>query len=297
MFRKVFPLLSFLLFLLLSPVAANARTLTALRDSIGSVVADKDLKLGFALYDFQTGQEISINGDQWFPMQSVYKFPIAVALLSCVDNGECSLADTADITPEDLYPDHWSPIREQYPRGTKMPLAEVVRYMVSQSDNCATDIILKKIGGTDRVQQIIEGLGARGIYVKNTERELQSDWNLQFENRTTPENMIAFLKLFNEDRLLSESSRMFLWDVMSTRNGRLDKSLPENVLLIHKTGYSGVGPDGTIAALNDVGIMVFPDNKRVAVATFITGSRLSNERNLEVLGRIGYLIASFYNTK
>lgn len=39
-----------------------------LKKEIEVIVSDKDLKLGFALYDFSLGKSISINGNDKYPM-------------------------------------------------------------------------------------------------------------------------------------------------------------------------------------------------------------------------------------
>jgi len=83
-----------------------------LKKEIEDIVSGKDLKLGFALYDFSSGKFISINGNDKYPMQSVFKFPIGIALLDCVSRGEFSLTDSVTLTKADLSPDLWSPIRE-----------------------------------------------------------------------------------------------------------------------------------------------------------------------------------------
>lgn len=56
----------------------------ALKKEIENIVSGKDLKLGFTLYDFESGKTISIHSNDSFPMQSVFKFPIGVALLDCI---------------------------------------------------------------------------------------------------------------------------------------------------------------------------------------------------------------------
>ena len=140
-----------------------------LKKEIEIIVGGKDLKLGFALYDFSTGKSISINGNDRYPMQSVFKFPIGVALLDCVSRGEFALSDSVTLTKADLLPDLWSPIRERWPEGVRLPLVSVMTYMVAHSDNSATDFLIHKIGGVARIQDIVNRLGAKKINIRNTE--------------------------------------------------------------------------------------------------------------------------------
>lgn len=175
-------------------------------------------------------------------MQSVFMFPVGVALLDCVSIGEFSLTDSVTLTKADLSPDLWSPIRERWPDGVRLPLVSVMTYMVAHSDNSATDFLIYKIGGVARIQKIINRLGAKKINIRNTEKELQSSWPVQFDNWTTPKAMVDFLRLMNDGKLLDKANTAVLWEVMaSASTGSVNRLVPKTVTFARKTGYSGVG--------------------------------------------------------
>lgn len=262
-----------------------------LKREIEAIIADKEVKLGFAFYDFSSGKIISINANDKFPMQSVFKFPIAVALLDCVSKGEFSLSDTVNITKADLSPELWSPIRERWPDGVRLPLLDVMNYMVAHSDNSATDFLIHKIGGTERIQLIINHLGMKKINIRNTEKELQSEWSVQFDNWTTPNAMIHILRLMNSGKLLSKENTDILWNVMiNSSTGSIRRLVPETVIFARKTGYSGANAEGIIAAQNDVGIIEFEDGRRVAYAIFLTDSLMGVDAGYEMIAQIGKAI-------
>ena len=266
-----------------------------LKKEIEIIVGGKDLKLGFALYDFSTGKSISINGNDRYPMQSVFKFPIGVALLDCVSRGEFSLSDSVTLTKADLLPDLWSPIRERWPEGVRLPLVSVMTYMVAHSDNSATDFLIHKIGGVARIQDIINRLGAKKINIRNTEAEIQGSWSVQFENWTTPNAMVDFLRLMNDGKLLNKANTAVLWEIMaSASSGSVNRLVPKTVTFARKTGYSGANSQGIIAAQNDVGIIEFEDGRRVAYAIFLTDSTLGTDAGYDVLAQIGKAIWKAY---
>ena len=268
---------------------------TELKKEIETIVGGKDLKLGFALYDFSTGKSISINGNDKYPMQSVFKFPIGVALLDCVSRGEFSLSDSVTLTKADLSPDLWSPIRERWPEGVRLPLVSVMTYMVALSDNSATDFLIHKIGGVARIQDIINRLGAKKINIRNTEAEIQGSWSVQFDNWTTPNAMVDFLRLMNDGKLLDKANTTVLWEIMaSASSGSVNRLVPKTVTFARKTGYSGVNSQGIIAAQNDVGIIEFEDGRRVAYAIFLTDSTLGTDAGYDVLAQIGKAIWKAY---
>lgn len=262
-----------------------------LQREVESIVADKNLKLGLSIYDFQTGKTLSINGNKRFPMQSVYKFQIGLAVLNNVDNGICTLSDTIVIEKKDLHPELWSPIRDTYPNGVSMPLSNVITYAVAQSDNSASDLLLSILGGPDKVQNYIQVKGIRKMHIKNTEREIQSSWDLQFQNWTTPNEMIKLLTLFNNEKLLQSNTHHFIWQVMlQTKTGSIRNLLPPDATVAHKTGHSGKGNGNITAANNDVGIFIFPDGRRIAFAIFITDSSEPSETNYTVIAQLGLAI-------
>ena len=266
-----------------------------LKKEIEIIVGGKDLKLGFALYDFSTGKSISINGNDKYPMQSVFKFPIGVALLDCVSRGEFSLSDSVTLTKADLLPDLWSPIREQWPEGVRLPLVSVMTYMVAHSDNSATDFLIHKIGGVARIQDIVNRLGAKKINIRNTEAEIQGSWSVQFDNWTTPNAMVDFLRLMNDGKLLDKANTTVLWEIMaSASSGSVNRLVSKTVTFARKTGYSGVNSQGIIAAQNDVGIIEFEDGRRVAYAIFLTDSTLGTDAGYDILAQIGKAIWKAY---
>ena len=266
-----------------------------LKKEIEIIVGGKDLKLGLALYDFSTGKSISINGNDKYPMQSVFKFPIGVALLDCVSRGEFSLSDSVTLTKADLLPDLWSPIRERWPEGVRLPLVSVMTYMVAQSDNSATDFLIHKIGGVARIQDIVNRLGAKKINIRNTEAEIQGSWSVQFDNWTTPNAMVDFLRLMNDGKLLDKANTAVLWEIMaSASSGSVNRLVSKTVTFARKTGYSGVNSQGIIAAQNDVGIIEFEDGRRVAYAIFLTDSTLGTDAGYDILAQIGKAIWKAY---
>ena len=83
----------------------------------------------------ETGESVSFNADQRFPMQSVYKLPIGMAVLHRVDRGELKLEQKVRVGRSDFVgAGQHSPIRDRHPRGTELSAGELLRFMVSESD-------------------------------------------------------------------------------------------------------------------------------------------------------------------
>lgn len=283
-------IISYLIFILVSSFTF-AQT-DGIRKEISKIIRGKRATIGVALYDVQTGKTLNINGDKHFPMQSVFKFPIALKVLAEVDKGKMNLKDSIFITAKDLLPRTWSPIRDNYPEGNiKMPLSEIVRYTISQSDNNGCDILLHLLGGTSEVNNYLSSLGITEMKIKKTEAEQHLTPSAQFDNWTTPTCAIQLLKLFQEKKILSTDSRNFLWKTMTeTSTGSVKSQIPQDVIVAHKTG-SAFFPGSNV--VNDIGVMQMPDNRTILYAIFIMNSKESKEANYQVIADIAKVVCQY----
>jgi beta-lactamase class A len=233
--------------------------------------------VGAAAVVIEGGAVVSFNGARRFPMQSVYKLPIAMAVLRDVDAGRLRLAQKIDVRPEDLVPERLhSPLRDANPRGVTLTIRELLRLLISESDGTASDVLLGLAGGAERVTLYLSGLGVDGVTVATTERAMaQGDEQAQYRNFATPESMLALLRALQEGRGLSRASRRLLLDLMlkSTPGPRrLKGMLPEGTPVAHKTGTSNT-IEGVTRATNDVGIVTLPDGRHMAVAVFVSDTK------------------------
>ena len=148
-------------------------------------------------------------------MQSVFKFHIGLYVLSQVDKGLFALDHKILIKKTDLMPNSWSPIRDKYPDGAELTLAEIIKFTVSQSDNSGCDILLKLVGGPKAVHNYFHKEGFQDVSIVATEEEMHKDWDVQFLNWTTPNCASAVLKSFFDGKLLSKASNDFLMKAMT----------------------------------------------------------------------------------
>ena len=74
-----------------------AQTTDALRQKIQQIVSTKNAIVGVSIIGNAGKDTISLNGEQHCPMQSVFKFHIALAVLSQIDKGKFSLDQKIEI--------------------------------------------------------------------------------------------------------------------------------------------------------------------------------------------------------
>src|SRR6185312_12735894 len=103
----------------------------------------------------ETGDSVSYHGDNHFPMQSVYKFPIAMVVLKKADEGALHLNQKIRINKSEYVPANThSPIRDMYPMGADLTIRELLRYNVSESDGSACDVLIRLLGGIQKTNNL-----------------------------------------------------------------------------------------------------------------------------------------------
>jgi beta-lactamase class A len=210
------------------------------------------------------------------PMQSVFKFPLGLAMLQQVEAGRLSLDQQVPFLPSDLYPGSYSPLQDQHPKaGVDVPLRELLRLSVSLSDNIATDILLRLIGGPTTVQHSMDALGLSEIHVLHSERTLHDNETLQYQDSASPAAMVKLLRIVADRSPLTPAHTALLNEWMEgpvSTPHRIRGLLPTGTIVAHKSGTSGE-EKGLSAATNDVGLITLPDGRRLAVAIFLTDCR------------------------
>jgi beta-lactamase class A len=257
-----------------------------LRQRIEKIARAAQGRVGVSAMVLETGQSMVLNGKQRFPMQSVYKLPIGMAVLAQVDRGKVQLDRKIRIEASDVVP--VSTVLDQKAQGKEFNLAELLKYMISDSDNTACDALLRLIGGPQVVTPYLQSLSVSDIVVANTEKELAQDKAVQYRNYATPDATVVLLRALHEGRGLSESSQALLLRLMtetSTGLKRIKGILPNGTVVAHKTGTSGT-VDGVAAATNDVGLVTLPNGHHLAIAVFVSDAKADMATREAAIARI-----------
>ncbi|MEJ7846933.1 MAG: class A beta-lactamase [Pyrinomonadaceae bacterium] len=258
-----------------------------LQKQIEAIAAEAKGKVGVYATVIETGESVSLNAAERFPMQSVYKLPIAMAVM---DNDKLKFEEKVRVEKTDFVaPGQRSPIRDKYPNGTELTLRELVRLSISESDGTASDVQLRLLGGAAAVQKYLTKIGISDIKVVNTEKEFARDWQTQYNNWATPKAMVELLsgmREWNPNYPLQEELTLHAFMRESpTGPRRLKGLLPKDTIVYHKTGTSG-SRDGITAATNDVGIIVLPNGKHLAIAVFVSDSHENEQVREAVIAKI-----------
>ena len=282
-----------ILFLLISIFSFAQKT--ELKKEISKITEGKKATVAVSVlgidFPFQYNNN---NAEKKLPMQSVFKYHIALAVLDLVDQGKISLDQKVFIKKSELLPNTWSPIREKNPEGNfEMPISELIEYSVAMSDNVGCDVLLRLIGGPKVVNDYIVSKGVKNTQIVYNEEIMQSAWKNQYENYTTMKSATKLLKDFYKGKILSKKSTEFLLGVMyrtSTGLNKIVEQLPKYAKVAHKTGSSGKNDAGLTSAENDIAIITLPNGKTYAIAIFVSDSMETWEVNCKMISDISKVV-------
>lgn len=278
------------------PTANGQQTL---RQQIAGIAGNISGKVGVYAEILETADTVSFNRDQRFPMQSVYKFPIAMAMLHAVDQHKFRLDQLIHVTKNDFIdPRGISPVRDKHPEGDfDMSLSELIDYNIRASDGTACDVLLRLLGGTAKANAYVRSIGVKEVTIAITEKVQVPNESIQYQNWSTPAGMNQLLKIFYQQPVLSDSSHRYLLHLLITSGPgarRLKALLPAGTVIAHKTGTSGT-TNGMTPATNDVGIITMPNGQHLAITVFVSDAKNSEAEREGAIAKIAKAVYDHWN--
>jgi beta-lactamase class A len=262
---------------------------SVLRPQIAEIAKSARGIVGVSVLGLEDRDTVSYNGNARLVMESVMKFPIAMAVLHLVDSGVLTLNQTIHLKKKDL-PKTYSPLRDKYPDGdVDVSIGDLLTYMVSQSDNDACDILLAKLGGPDQVNFYLRMIKMKGINIQASEEDMAKVPESQYTDWCRPKAMVHLLDTLYTGNVLKPASKDYLIKLLnetSTGPNRIKGLLPAGTVVGHKTGTSGTNDAGVALGTNDVGVITLPNGKHVAIAILVINSTADEATRDLVIAKI-----------
>jgi len=241
--------------------AELTKRLATLAKSIGDDVA-------VTVIHVETGRTVTVDGAKKLQLYSVFKVPLAIAVLKAVEEKKISLDQKLHVTPSDVAPG--SQINtDLWRRPVDKNVAELLEFSIVRSDNTSSDKLMQLIGGPAVVTERMRALGYSNIDIVTTVRDFAAKG--ENPNVGTPADLARLLTQLQKGELVQPANASLLLGYMErARTGgerRLRANLPAGTQVAEKTG------SGT-AATNDIGLITLPDGKgHLAIAVLINGTR------------------------
>lgn len=278
--------------------AAQQPNNSKLKTSLQKIITPYKAKVGVAIMHMEKRDTLTVFNERIYPMQSVYKFPLALAVLNLVDKKELQLEQLMYIMPSDLRTNTWSPMRDEHPNGDfEISVAKLIEYAITVSDNNACDLLFDLIGGTASLEQFLEDKNIANMSVKANEIEKSKGWEVQYKNNCTPYACIELLDGLYHNMIVTKESSAFLFKTMeatTTGANRIRGKISKNLAVAHKTGTGDTNKEGKTSAVNDVGIVTLSNGDHVAISVFVSDSYETMENSELIIAKIAKEVVKFY---
>jgi beta-lactamase class A len=297
------------IFSLTAPHPRDGGRTAALEAELARIASESDGTVAISVVHVESGERVGLRSGEALPMASVYKLPISIAAMAQVQSGALKRSTAIRIDPDDYRRGH-SPLADRMKgRPTTITVREAIEMILVDSDNTASDALLRSVGGPERVMAELRRLGVAGVDVSRSERELGSalddakDENDAAAARSrfladrrdvaSADALADLLVRLYRGELLDESGTRFVLETMGRcRTGlhRLRAGIPAGVPLAHKTGTWGA-----IGTVNDVGIVTLPDGRgHLAIAVLVSASTRGTEADERTVAAVGRAVYAAY---
>jgi beta-lactamase class A len=215
-----------------------------------------DLVPGIYVMDVDNGDFFSFNGSATFSAASLIKLPILIAFFQDVDAGKIKLDEMLLIQQTDVA--EGSGDMQYAGVGTQYSALETATSMIVNSDNTATNMIIRRLGGIQALNQRFRQWGLQQTLLRKPLPDLEGT------NTTSPKELASLMALLNDGKLVSMKSRDRAFEIMrrTVNDSLLPSVMSPGSTIAHKTGDIGT-------MLGDVGMVDLPTGRRYAVTAMV----------------------------
>ena len=249
--------------------------LTALSQKWAQLAArHKDLQASGYLLVLDDGRFAQLQADKALPAASSIKTPILLAGLEELDTGKLRWNEPLTLTKEVVGGGAgWMASK---PVGSRFPFWEAATEMIRVSDNSATNLLIKRLGGKTALNARFQAMGLHATVINNWLPDLKGT------NTTSSLDLAHSIAMVDTGEMLSPRARYLFRGVMGTSRtntllplGMLmglggDSADPDSALLAH--GVTVLNKTGDIGiAYADGGLIELPNGQRAVAAFMVKG--------------------------
>jgi len=278
--------------------AQQPTPLQRLQGSIERTTRSVNATWGIYVKSLETGEEIAIDADRQMETMSTIKIPLMIEALEQIKAGKFKLTDKYTFVQADSQPGTGT-IQRLDP-GAVMTVKDLITMMIIVSDNTATEVLYRMVGGPDAVNARMQTMGLQKTRAMNvpskwfpvlrsapTTEQFYRDGKYPF-GLSTPREMGRLLEMMERGTLVDKESSDLMLRIM---RGQLYRTrIPRYVTgyaIPHKTGdflpYVG----------DDVGMLEAPG--RTIILSVFTGNHFGSGEMLEnAIGLVAKDVAEYF---
>lgn len=241
----------------------NIMSLTDLKTKIKNEFASIEGTFALAFSDLSNSEnEIFINEGETFHAASTMKTPVMMELFKQGNENKFSLNDSVLVKNEFKSIVDGSPFSMNIDRdggekfydliGTKQPMIELIKDMVTLSGNLSTNILIE-LADAKKVNETMRSIGAKDIQVLRGVEDMKA-FEKGLNNTTTAYDLMIIYSALGEGSFVSEKACEEMIEILMQQKfqTKIPALLPDDVKVANKTGsITGVSHDSGIVFLPD----------------------------------------------
>lgn len=257
-----------------------------LEQSLAAYIEQSSGRLSIAYLNLDNGETISVNGETPFVAASSIKIAYNTYLYQQFESGDLSpddiIAYDASPYPDGDYESGTGTIQHS-PDGTTYPLSEVSKLSIRISDNCATNMIIRQLGGIDAINENYMQPISHVVDYRQSVSYTDFAGNAQSgRHRTSAIDLARYME--NLYRLYEANPSLYQPLIDDLSNTDFSWGIPQGIAsdtqVAHKIGFnSAYGTD------NDVAIVFGMENYVLCVMTE-TGNAAQGQRDIAALAQM-----------
>lgn len=278
-----------------APVSLQRADTAKLHHALDSLAAAHHGIVGYAIRNVDTGEQLSLRGDETFSTASLIKVPILVTAYDLAEKGQLDLDGPVSMLGIDQVPG--SGVLQFMHPGLQLSMLDAAKLMIILSDNTATNLVLSKVE-MRRVWTKMESLGLphTKVHSKVFERftSVAMDSSAKYGiGVSTPNEMAQLFALLAQGKAVSPKADSAMLAILANNaDGDLMQRQVEGLAVPHKTG-------ATDSVRTECAL--FPLQSRVVACVFTKANTdirwiVDNEPQ-QLMGRMGLAIVSAWPRK
>ncbi len=259
------------------------------------ITKNPDLEVSCFFLSLDNQVYAEINSDYGLPAASSIKVPILIVLLTMLDGGEILWDEELPLTEDTIGSGAgWMAYQKV---GEKFPVFEVATEMIRVSDNTATNLLIKRLGGISKVNQKFKEIGLKNTQIKNYLPDLGGT------NLTSTKDLSLAMALVDSGYLLKVTTRDIFREIMQKSKtntlipsgilrglGKETKDIDYHLSLKGYLVHNKTGDIGT--SYSDTALIKTPSNKS-AFASFIVKGPFNDPRSPELIRNLSAELVPF----
>jgi beta-lactamase class A len=255
-------------------------------------------KVSVAVLHVETGKLAVVDGSNELPLFSVFKLPLAIAVLKSVEEGHLKLDQKVHIGADELLVGSRGNT-QRWQNPVDLTIKELLELSLIESDNTSSEKLLQLVGGPPAVTERMRSFDLQQIDIRTTIKEYVA--TRSNPNTGSALGLVKLLSRLQRGELLQPSETELLIGMMErakTGLRRLRGNLPPGTRVADKTGSGDPNPKTNAAiSTNDVGLITLPNGLgHLAMAVLLHDSALTDEQQEKLIADLARLAFDAYSS-